>query len=64
MIKGDNQYILDALIILGRTGGSISCTPDQHRRWKVHNEDISCASVDLIRACKMFVVDWRSGDQL
>lgn len=57
-------FIINALTILGQTGGSIVCTPGQHLRWKVHNEDISCNSVDLTRACKMFVDDWEKGDQL
>jgi len=51
-------YIIQVLIILGRTGGSITCNPGEHRRWTVKNHDRSCESVDLTRACKSFYEDW------
>lgn len=57
--SNEAKIILDALIILGRTGGSIIATPGKHRRWKVKNEDCVCNSTSLVRACKAFIQDFK-----
>jgi len=54
------KIILDALIILGQTGGAVTSSPDRHRRWKVRNDECSCTSTSLVRACKAFVEDFRA----
>jgi len=54
------KIILDALIILGQTGGVITSSPDRQRRWKVRNDECSCNSTSLVRACKAFVEDFKA----
>ena len=55
----DMKIVMDALVILGRTGGSIVAYPNEHRRWKVKNEDCVCNSTSLVRACKAFIEDFK-----
>jgi hypothetical protein len=51
-------YIIKALGIIAETGGSITCTLSDHRRWKVKNMDCSCESINLSKACKSFLKDY------
>ena len=62
---GDTRiFIINALRIIGITGGSITCTPGEHRMWKVRNEDVSVNSVNLSRACAIFVEDVQNPERL
>ncbi len=57
-------HIINALRILGTTGGSIVSTPGENRAWKVHNEEVSVTSVNLSRACAIFVEDVKNPERL
>jgi hypothetical protein len=51
-------FIIKALEIIAETGGSITCTLSDYRRWKVKNYDCCCESINLSSACKNFVKDY------
>ena len=51
-------FIIKAMEIIAETGGSITCTLSDHRRWKVKNYDCSCESTNLTNACRNFVKDY------
>ena len=57
-------FIINALRIIGITGGSITCTPGENRMWKVRNEEVSVSSVNLSRACAIFVDDVKNPERL
>ncbi len=57
-------HIINALRILGTTGGSITSTPGENRAWKVRNEEVSVTSVNLSRACAIFVEDVKNPERL
>lgn len=57
-------FIIDALRILSATGGSITCTPDKLRKWKIRNNDCCCESIHLSRACASFVEDSKNPEKL
>ncbi len=62
---GDSHiFIVDALRILSATGGSIICNLDEHRRWMVRNKDVSVESVNLSRACAIFIEDVKNPERL
>jgi hypothetical protein len=50
-------FIIKAMEIISETGGSITCTLSEHRRWKVKNHDCCCESINLTNACRSFVKD-------
>lgn len=56
-------YIVKALEIIADTGGSITCTLSDHRRWKVKNRECSRESINLSMACKNFVKDYEDRQQ-
>jgi len=62
---GDSHiFIIDALRIISATGGSITCTPGEHRRWKVRNENVSVNSINLSSACAIFIKDVQNPERL
>jgi len=56
----DMQTVYQAVCILQQTGGRLECQPNEHRKWKICNEDCVCNSTSLTRACLMFIDDYRS----
>lgn len=63
-LGSSHVFIINALRILGITGGSITSTPGENRMWKVRNEDVSVNSVNLSRACAIFVEDVKNPERL
>jgi len=62
---GDSQiFIINALRILGTTGGYILCTPGKNRMWKIRNAEVSVSGVNLSRACTTFVEDVTNPEKL
>lgn len=57
-------HIINALRILGTTGGTIVSNPDENRRWMVRNKDVEVESVNLSRACAIFVEDVKNPERL
>ena len=62
---GDSHiFIVDALRILSATGGSIICNPEENRRWTVRTKDLTIESVNLSRACSIFIDETKNLEKL